>query len=181
MPTKLLTGPTALRWECHNLEYASFQNVLTLSRQPQDREITPMNYRELKNWGPDNRTLILPQDSFDTEKESPPDSGDVLLIRARECPDGKSCIQIEYNGNTSLCAYMRGYPDLSIQGEPGLTSLACDHPKASAHPEVDLLMAFCPADTNACIDGGTTCEYLENVLTPEQVSGAHYHVFCDQV
>jgi len=140
-----------------------------------------MNYRELKNWGPDNRTLILPQDSFDTEKVSPPGSGDVLLIRARECPDGKSCVQIENNGNTSFCVYMRGYPDLSIQGELRLTTLACDHPRASAHLEVDLLMAFCPADTNACIDGGTPCEHLENVLTPEQVSGPHYHVMCAEM
>jgi len=78
-----------------------------------------MNYRELKNWGPDKRTLILPQDSFYNEKQPSPNSGDVRLIKARECPDGKSCVQIENNGNTSLCPYMRGYPDLSVQGNQG--------------------------------------------------------------
>ena len=163
------------------MEYASFQNVLTLSRQPPDRDVTPMNYRERKNWGPDKRTLILPQDSFDTEKQPPPASGDVGLIRAREYPDGKNCVQIEYNGNTSLCAYMGGYPDLSIQGKPGLTTLACHHPKGPIHREVSWLIAYSPTDTKACIDRGTPCEHLDNVLTPEQVSGPHYHVMCPRM
>jgi len=137
-----------------------------------------MNYTELKNWGPDKRTLILPQDSFPTDKQPPLNSGDVILIKVHKCPMDKYCVKIENSGNTSLCAYMRGYPDLSIQGEPGLTTLACVHPRTPVHPQVASLIAFCPTGTNACIDRGTPCEDLENVLTPEQVLGPHYHVMC---
>ena len=137
-----------------------------------------MDYRELKNWGPGKRILILPQDSFDTEKQPPPSTGDVISIEVRDCPDGKSCVQVENNGNTSLCPYMRGYPDLAILGQPGLKTLACNHPKGPIHREVSSLTANCPTDTKACIDRGAPCPHLENVLTPEQVLGPHYHVMC---
>lgn len=119
--------------------------------------------------------------SFDTEKQPPPISGDVALIKIHKCPIGKDCVTIENSRNTSLCAYMRGYPHTAIQAEPGFTTLACDHPKASAHLEVASLIAFCPTDLKACIDRGTPCASLENVLTPEQASGPHYHVVCDQM
>jgi hypothetical protein len=137
-----------------------------------------MNYRALKNWGKDKRTLILPQDSFDTEKRPTLNSGDISLIKARECADGKSCVQIENNGNTSICIYMGAYPGVSMGGEPGLKALTCLHPKAPVHLEVASLIAFCPTDMKACINRGTPCEHLQNVLTPEQVSGPHYHVVC---
>jgi hypothetical protein len=137
-----------------------------------------MDCRELNNWGPDKRILILPQDSFDIEKQPLPSAGDVISIKVRDCPDGKSCVQVENNGNTSLCPYMRAYPDLAIEGTPGLQTVVCDHPRASAHLEVASLTAYCPTDTKACIRSGAPCPHLENVLTPEQVLGPHYHVMC---
>ena len=137
-----------------------------------------MKYEELRNWGPDKRTVILPRTSFPDDKQPPPNLGDIRLIKARACPDGKNCVQIEYNGNTSFCPYMGTYPGISMGGESVLTTLACLHPKAPTLLEVSSLIAYCPTNTHACIDRGTPCEHLENVLTPWQVSGPHYHVMC---
>jgi len=137
-----------------------------------------MKYEELRNWGPDKRTVILPRKNFPGNKQPPPNLGDISLIKARECPDGKSCLIIEHPGHTSLCPYMGTYPGISMGGESVLTTLACLHPKAPTHLEVSSLIAYCPTDTKACIDLGTQCEHLENVLTPWQVSGPHYHVMC---
>ena len=137
-----------------------------------------MDYRELKNWGPDKRTLIVPEESLPSDKQSPPSLGDVRLIKVGKCPIDKDCVVIENSGNTCFCVYMRGYPDISEGDEAGLTTLACVHPKAPAHSEVTSLIAHCPRNTRACINGGTQCEHLENVLTPWQVLGPHYHVMC---
>jgi hypothetical protein len=137
-----------------------------------------MDCRELKNWGPDKRTLIVAEESLPSDKQSPPSLGDVRLIKVGKCPIDKDCVVVESSGNTSFCVYMRGYPDISEGEEAELRTLACVHPRAPAHSEVTSLIAYCPRNTYACIDGGTQCEHLENVLTPWQVLGPHYHVMC---
>jgi hypothetical protein len=139
-----------------------------------------MKYEELRNWGPEKRTVILPQTSFPGDKQPPPSLGDIRLINVRKCPIGKNCVTIEDAGYTSFCPYMGTYPGTSMGGESVLTTLACLHPKAPTHLEVSSLIAYCPRNTQACIDRGTRCEYLENVLTPWQVSGPHYHVMCQR-
>ena len=154
---------------------------LRLKGQCQPREMTPMKYRALKNWGPDNRTLILAKDSFDTEKQPPLGSGDVISIKVRECPTGKNCIQIENKRNTSICGYFGRYPGISIGGESALKSLVCFHPKAPVSLELASLVAFCPTDMKACIDRGRSCEHLQNVLTADQTLRPHYHVVCSQM
>ena len=142
-----------------------------------------MKYEELRNWGPDKRTLILPRSRFPGDKQPPPRSGDVSLIKVLKCPIEKSCVVIEDAGNTSSCPYMGAYPGISMGGESAsaLITLACLHPKAPRHPEVSSLIACCATNKNACIDRGTPCEHLENVLTPWQVSGPHYHVMCAKI
>ena len=140
-----------------------------------------MKYEELRNWGPDKRTVILPRTSSPGNKQAPPNLGDIRLIKVSKCPIGKSCLIIEDAGHTSFCPYMGTYPGISMGGESALTTLVCLHPKAPRNLEVSSLIAYCPTDTNACIDRGTQCEHFQNVLTPWQVSGPHYHVMCGKM
>ena len=72
-----------------------------------------MECRELKNWGPDKRTLRLPRDSFPTDKQPSPSLGDIRLIKARKCPIDKDCLLIENTENTSSCIYLGAYPDMA--------------------------------------------------------------------
>jgi hypothetical protein len=72
-----------------------------------------MECRELKNWGPDKRTLRLPRDSFPTDKQPSPSLGDIRLIRARKCPIDKDCVEIENTENASFCVYLGAYPDMA--------------------------------------------------------------------
>jgi hypothetical protein len=143
--------------------------------------MTQTKYEEIRNWGPDKRTVILPRTRFPDDKQPPPSLGDIRSIKVRRCPIGKNCVVIEDTGHTSFCAYMGTYPGTSRDGESVLTTLACLHPKTPANLEVTSLVAYCSRNTHACIDRGTLCEYLANVLTPWQVSGPHYHVMCAKI
>jgi len=72
-----------------------------------------MECGELKNRGPDKRTLRLPRHSFPTDKQPSPSSGDNRLIKARKCPIDKDRVVIENAENTSFCVYLGVYPDMA--------------------------------------------------------------------